>query len=157
MLGRTPEFAGIVSEYFGDSRIEMRKGPNNNDLQAKVCKARTVGQTSNLVRAMNTSEFQKYHSYRYILNPIAPFVMLSSKLMFLIRLTDTTLDVGNMTKNLKRANVKQKRKQRTSFQVHVSYKYYVITMAIHYFYFQLFVLKIFRLFYSETNYCNGRR
>ena len=58
MLGRTPEFAGIVSEYFGDSRIEMRKGPNNNDLQAKVCKARTVGQTSNLVRAMNTSEFK---------------------------------------------------------------------------------------------------
>ena len=57
ILGRTPEFAGIVSDYFGDSRIEMRKGPNNNDLQAKVCKAKTVGQTSNLVRAMSTSKF----------------------------------------------------------------------------------------------------
>ena len=30
--------------------------------------------------------------------------------MFLIRLTDTTLDVGNMTKNLKRANVKTEKK-----------------------------------------------
>lgn len=57
ILGRTPEFAGIVSDYFGDSRIEMRKGPNNNDLQAKVCKAKTVGQTSNLIRAMSTSKF----------------------------------------------------------------------------------------------------
>ena len=57
LLGSTPEFAGIVSDYFGDSRIEMRKGPNNNDLQAKVCKAKKVGQTSTLVRAMNTSKY----------------------------------------------------------------------------------------------------
>ena len=56
LLGSTPEFAGIVSDYFGDSRIEMKKGPNNNDLQAKVCKANKVGQTSTLVRAMNTSK-----------------------------------------------------------------------------------------------------
>ena len=57
ILGKTAEFAGIVGEYFGDSRIEMKRGPNNNDLQAKVCKAKMVSQTSNLVRAMNTSEF----------------------------------------------------------------------------------------------------
>ena len=58
ILGKTAEFAGIVGEYFGDSRIEMKRGPNNNDLQAKVCKAKMVSQTSNLVRAMNTSEFK---------------------------------------------------------------------------------------------------
>ena len=55
ILGKSPEFAGIVEEYFGDSAIEMKRGPNNNDLQARVCKAKVVGQTSNLVRAMNTS------------------------------------------------------------------------------------------------------
>ena len=26
ILGRTPEFAGIVSDYFGDSRIENAQG-----------------------------------------------------------------------------------------------------------------------------------
>ena len=56
ILGKSPEFAGIVTDYFGDSRIEMKRGPNNNDLQARICKANVVGQTSNLVRAMNTSE-----------------------------------------------------------------------------------------------------
>ena len=40
ILGNSPEFAGIVGDYFGDSRIEMHRGPNNNDLQAKVCKAK---------------------------------------------------------------------------------------------------------------------
>ena len=57
LLGQSPEFAGIVSNYFGDSRIELRRTANNNDLQAKVCNAKMVGKTSNLVRAMNTSEF----------------------------------------------------------------------------------------------------
>ena len=56
LLGDTPEFAGVVADYLGDSRIELKRGPNNNDLQAKVCKAKVVGQTSNLLRAMNTSE-----------------------------------------------------------------------------------------------------
>ena len=57
MLGKTPEFAGVVSEFFGDSRIEMKRAPSNNDLQAKICKAQMVGNTSTLVRAMNTSRF----------------------------------------------------------------------------------------------------
>ena len=56
ILGKSPEFAGICGDYFGDSRIEMRRGAQNNDLQAKVCKAKMVGQTSNLVRVMNTSK-----------------------------------------------------------------------------------------------------
>ena len=57
-LGKSPEFAGVVSEFFGDSQIEMKRGPNNNDLQAKVCKAKMVGQTSTLVCAMNTSMYE---------------------------------------------------------------------------------------------------
>ena len=57
MLGKTPEFAGVVSEFFVDSRIEMKRAPNNNNLQAKICKAQMVGNTSTLVRAMNTSRY----------------------------------------------------------------------------------------------------
>ena len=54
ILGKTPEFAGVVSAYFGDSRIEMRQGPNNNDLMAKVCKAKK-----------NWSNIQFGSSYEY--------------------------------------------------------------------------------------------
>ena len=54
--GKSPEFVGVVADYFGDSGIQMKRCPTNNDLQAKVCKAQMVGQTSNLVRAMNTSK-----------------------------------------------------------------------------------------------------
>ena len=56
ILGKSPEFVGVVADYFGDSGIQMKRCPTNNDLQAKICKAQMVGQTSNLVRAMNTSK-----------------------------------------------------------------------------------------------------
>ena len=39
-------------------QIEMKRGPNNNNLQAKVCKAKMVGQTITLVHAMNTSMYE---------------------------------------------------------------------------------------------------
>ena len=56
ILGKTPEFAGVVQRLFGDSRVVMKRGTKGNDMQACICNAEMVGETSNLVRSMNTSK-----------------------------------------------------------------------------------------------------
>ena len=50
----TPGFGGIVSKAKGDSKIVIKRGPNNNDLQAKICCAEMVAETSSLQKAVNT-------------------------------------------------------------------------------------------------------
>ena len=56
ILGKTPEFAGVVQRLFGDSRVVMKRGTKGNDMQARICNAEMVGETSNLVHSMNTSK-----------------------------------------------------------------------------------------------------
>ena len=56
ILGKTPEFAGVVGCLFGESRVVVKKGTKTNALQAQICNAEMVGETSNLVYSMNTSE-----------------------------------------------------------------------------------------------------
>ena len=53
ILGKTPEFIGVVQEA-GHSKIQMKKGMRHNDLQAKICQAEMVGETPNLVKMLNT-------------------------------------------------------------------------------------------------------
>ena len=52
----TPGFGGVVPKAQGDSKIVIKRGPNNNALQAKVCGAEMVAETSNLQRALNTGK-----------------------------------------------------------------------------------------------------
>ena len=56
ILGKTPEFAGVIQRFFGDSCVVVKKGTKTNALQARICNAEMVGETSNLVRSMNTSQ-----------------------------------------------------------------------------------------------------
>ena len=56
IFAHTPGFGGIVSKEKGDSKIQIKKGPNNNDLQGRVCAAEMVAETSNLHKALNTGK-----------------------------------------------------------------------------------------------------
>ena len=56
ILGKTPEFIGVVQEV-GNSKIQMKRGIRHNDLQAKICNAQMVGETPNLVNVTNTGQF----------------------------------------------------------------------------------------------------
>ena len=55
ILGHTPTFVGVMGKEV-DSAIVMKQGPNNNDLQTKVCNATHQGETSGLSCAMNSGE-----------------------------------------------------------------------------------------------------
>ena len=54
IYGQTPEFAGVVQKVLGESRVVIKRGKNTNDLQARICNAEMVGESSNLIRSINT-------------------------------------------------------------------------------------------------------
>ena len=55
ILGKTPEFIGVVSKQT-DSKVVIKKAKNTNDLQARICNASTIRETTGLTEALNTSK-----------------------------------------------------------------------------------------------------
>ena len=55
ILGKTPGFVGVVSKQ-NDSKMVIKKAKNTNDLQARICNASVIAETTGLTRAINTSK-----------------------------------------------------------------------------------------------------
>ena len=57
VFAKTPAFEGIVPMKESDSKIVLKRGPNNNDQLARACGAEMVAETSNLHKAVNSGKW----------------------------------------------------------------------------------------------------
>ena len=106
IFGNTPGFAGIVTKEKGDSKIQIKRGPNNNDLQGRVCAAEMVVETSNLHKALNTGNNYKYFilSNHYDINCMSHSCNVFSIL-------DAQIDVEHMAAALVKMREKENSKK----------------------------------------------
>ena len=57
IFAKTSAFQGIVPHEKADSKIVLKRGPNNNDQLARACGANMVAETSNLQKSVNSGNF----------------------------------------------------------------------------------------------------
>ena len=104
IFSKTPAFSGIVTKEKADSKIVLKRGPNNNDQIGCACGAQMVAEASNLQKSINSGNYGHrchtaigIHSYITGLGYLQAFC-----------LADQIISVENMVVKLKELCDKEK-------------------------------------------------